>query len=131
MKNVRKRNIMTLAELKKTVDAYCEGEYVNPDEVNVIITLEEMSIGPRAGTGIENIFLGFDWEHNQLRIQPKEKLVRYNKQRDIPKDILYYKLRDLHYCPTCQHPLKKTEVRNNKYCPFCGQCFTRQIKFVD
>ena len=122
---------MTLTELKKTVDSYCETKYVNPDEVNVIITLEEMSIGSRAGTGIENIFLGFDWEHNQLRIQPKEKLVRYNKQRDIPKDILYYKLQDIHYCPTCQHPLKKTEARNNKYCPFCGQCFTRQIKFID
>ena len=82
---------MTLAELKKIVDSYCENKYVNPDEVNVIITLEEMSIGPRAGTGVENIFMGFDWEHNQLRIQPKEKLVRYNKQRDIPKRIIYYK----------------------------------------
>lgn len=122
---------MTLTELKKIVDSYYEDDYINPDEINVIITLEEMSIGPRAGTGIENIFLGFDWEHNQLRIQPKEKLVRYNKQRDVPKDILYYKLQDLHYCPTCQHPLKKTEVRNNKYCPFCGQYFTRQIKFID
>lgn len=44
---------MTLAELKKIVDSYCENKYVNPDEVNVIITLEEMSIGPRAGTGVE------------------------------------------------------------------------------
>ena len=79
---------MTLAELKKIVDAYYEGKYVNPDEVNVIITLEEMSMGPRAGTGVESIFMGFDWESNQLRIQPKEKLVRYNKQSDIPKDII-------------------------------------------
>lgn len=53
MKNVRNRNTMTLAELKKIVDAYYEGKYVNPDEVNVIITLEEMSMGPRAGTGVE------------------------------------------------------------------------------
>lgn len=121
---------MTLTELKKIVDAYYEGKYVNPDEVNVIITLEEMSMGPRAGTGVESIFMGFDWEHNQLRIQPKEKLVRYNKQRDIPKDILYYKLQDFHYCPTCQHPLKKTETRNNNFCPFCGQRFSKNIKEI-
>lgn len=34
---------MTLAELKKIVDSYCEDSYVNPDEV----------MGPRAGTGVE------------------------------------------------------------------------------
>ena len=119
---------MTLTELKKTVDSYCEEKYVNPDEVNVIITLEEMSIGPRAGTGIENIFMGFDWEQNQFRIQPKEKLVRYNKDRDVSKDICHY--RDTYYCPTCQHPLKKTEVRNNNYCPFCGQRISKNIKEI-
>ncbi|HAU86001.1 MAG TPA: hypothetical protein DCW90_11035 [Lachnospiraceae bacterium] len=70
---------MTLAELKKIVDSYCENKYTNPEEVNLIITLDEMSIGPRAGTGVENAFMGFDWEHNQFRIQPKDKLVRYNK----------------------------------------------------
>ena len=44
---------MTLAELKKIVDSYCEDKYVNPDEVNVIITLGKMSLGSRAGTGVE------------------------------------------------------------------------------
>lgn len=121
---------MTLTELKKIVDSYCEDEYVNPDEVNVIITLEEMSIGPRAGTGIENIFLGFDWESNQLRIQPKEKLVRYKKQRDIPKRIIYYKAQGTYCCTTCQHPMKKTEAKNNKYCPYCGQKLSGEILLI-
>ena len=130
MRNVRKRNTMTLAELKKIVDSYCEDKYVNPDEVNVIITLEEMSMGPRAGTGVENIFMGFDWEHNQFRIQPKEKLVRYNKQRDIPKRIIYYKAQGTYCCTTCQHPMKKTEAKSNKYCPYCGQKLSGEILLI-
>ena len=121
---------MTLAELKKIVDSYCETKYVNPDEVNVIITLVEMSIGARAGAGIENIFLGFDWEHNQFRIRPKEKLVRYYKQRDIPKRIIYYKAQDTYCCTTCQHPMKKTEAKNNKYCPYCGQKLSGEILLI-
>lgn len=119
---------MTLGELKNIVNFYFGNKNINPEEVKLIITLEEMSIGPRAGTGVENIFMGFDWEHNQLRIEPKDKLIRYNKDRDIPKDVCHYK--DIYYCSTCQHPLKKTEVRNNNYCPFCGQRLSKNINEI-
>ena len=64
---------MTLAELKKIVDAYYEGKYVNPDEVNVIITLEEMSMGPRAGTGVESIFMGFE-DRKSTRLNSSHRL---------------------------------------------------------
>lgn len=118
---------MTLAELKKIVDSYCEDKYTNPEEVKLIITLEEMSAGARAGTDVENVFMGFDWEHNQLRIQPKDKLIRYNKDRDVPNDVRHYK--DTYFCPTCQYSLRKTEIQNN-YCPFCGQHFSKNIKEI-
>ena len=36
---------MTLAELKKIVDSYYEDKYINPKEVKIIITLEEISMG--------------------------------------------------------------------------------------
>ena len=66
---------MNLSELKERIDViYKISE--NPDKVSVRITLDESSIGGRASVGVSSIMMGFDWESNQLRIEPDKSIVK-------------------------------------------------------
>ena len=111
---------MKVEELKKIIDIYIEQGKGKDD---VVITLSNPSVGPRASTGISSIFPGFDWEQGQIRIEPKEKLITKDKDRDIPLPIkhreynLTNKKRIVRTCPKCGGFVKVS----NKYCPSCGQ----------
>ena len=66
---------MNLEELKERVDFLMQ-TVRDPREINVYITLDESSVSDRAKEEVQNIYIGFDWEHNQCRIEPEHNLIR-------------------------------------------------------
>ena len=111
---------MNLIELKKSVDFVFE-KVANPDEVSVCVTLVEPSIGGRAKTEVKYAVMGFDWEQNQFRIEPKDELVR--KGRDlkiaipVKERLSFDKTCKVFRCPICDGHIAK----NDYFCRFCGQ----------
>lgn len=66
---------MNLKQLKDRIDFLYKISR-NPEQINVYITTSDKSISGRAKCGIKGVHLGFDWEHNQLRIDPEDKLIK-------------------------------------------------------
>ena len=94
-----------------------------------MLTLDEPSIGGRAFTSIIMAHMGFDWETNQFRIEPKEPIARNKFSRDTPRDIR--KWRDGYFCPKCDGSLMKKEVKESRYCRRCGQRFSGLVHDYD
>jgi len=112
---------MNLKELKSTIDFTIENlnDYQNPEEINVLITLEESSIGARASSGIKYVGMGFDWERGQFRIEPSKPLVKKGNALDDIKGITQFEFGGQKYwgCPRCLQKIKKDDC----YCRYCGQ----------
>lgn len=113
---------MNLAELKKSIDDYYKSVTENgtsPEDISVLINLSEPSIGPSASTEIESILLGFDWEANQLRIQPTKKIASLGKRLDDVSPCVQKPHRDtsLYWCPRCTNQVKEAD----NFCKSCGQ----------
>ena len=66
---------MNLSEFKQRID-FIYNSTRTPDDIEVVITTSESSIGGRAKCDIYGIYKGFDWEHNQVRIEPMNKLIK-------------------------------------------------------
>lgn len=85
----------------------------------VLITRKEPSVGARAGTSIQAVFAGFDWEDGQVRIEPEIPLISYANNRDREKEVRLL-IKDgkwIWKCPVCTEHIRKTF----HYCPKCGQ----------
>lgn len=110
---------ISLAELQRAVDVAASSHYRSPEEVAVLITLDQPSMGPRASVGVYHAGLGFDWEDGQFRLAPAERLVLSRKDRDIalePGKHLSGGIR-VTCCCRCGQRVAKTDV----YCRHCGQ----------
>ena len=123
MENIDKGGVhelkeLTVKDLKDIIDRTNENDL----DARIVITLDEPSIGSRAFTSIIMAHMGFDWENNQFRIEPKEPIARNKFSRDTPRDIR--KWRDGYFCPKCDGSLMKTEVKESRYCRRCGQRFS-------
>ena len=123
MENIDKGGVhelkeLTVKDLKDIIDRTNENDL----DARIVITLDEPSIGSRAFTSIIMAHMGFDWENNQFRIEPKEPIARNNFSRDTPRDIR--KWRDGYFCPKCDGSLMKKEVKESRYCRRCGQRFS-------
>ena len=123
MENIDKGGVhelkeLTVKDLKDIIDRTNENDL----DARIVITLDEPSIGSRAFTSIIMAHMGFDWENNQLRIEPKEPIARNKFSRDTPRDIR--KWRDGYFCPKCDGSLMKKEVKESRYCRRCGQRFS-------
>lgn len=123
MENIDKGGVhelkeLTVKDLKDIIDRTNENDL----NARVVITLDEPSIGSRAFTSIIMAHMGFDWENNQFRIEPKEPIARNKFSRDTPRDIR--KWRDGYFCPKCDGSLMKKEVKESRYCRRCGQRFS-------
>ena len=110
---------MTLKELKDSVDHVVGRAAGREDEIPVLVTLAEPSVGPRASAQVEFATMGFDWEANQFRLQADVDLVRKGRAQD---DILpphEYKADGMRVrrCSACNYKLRQ----NDRYCPHCGQ----------
>ena len=75
---------MKLKDLKHKID-FLYKQYENhpeiPDDLDVVITTSESSIGGRAKVDVHYASRGFDWEHNQFRIEPEHKLVKVREEK--------------------------------------------------
>ena len=73
---------MKLKELKHKID-FVYKQYSNradiADELDVVITTNESSIGGRAKVDVIHAGRGIDWERNQFRIEPACKLIKKNE----------------------------------------------------
>ena len=123
MENIDKGGVhelkeLTVKDLKDIIDRTNENDL----DTRIVITLDEPSIGSRAFTSIIMAHMGFDWENNQFRIEPKEPIARNKFSRDTPRDIR--KWRDGYFCPKCDGSLMKKEVKESRYCRRCGQRFS-------
>ena len=65
---------MNLKEFKERLDFLCKTRPNDLEQINVCITVSGHSIGGRPYSDVERVYLGFDWEHNQLRIEPEKEL---------------------------------------------------------
>lgn len=112
---------MNLKELKTIVDLTIKHLQSNqkPEEIQVLITLSESSIGARASSGLKYAGLGFDWEHNQFRLESSKALVsKGNSLSDVKSvDCRNYEGRNYYFCPKCQQKISK----NDSYCRYCSQ----------
>lgn len=111
---------MRLSRLKELLNGFPVKMEPDPD---VVITLSQPSVGPRAYCNVHAVFKGFDWEANQIRIEPAQKLILKEKDRDIPMKMrvkeydAVTKTIFIRSCPICEKHVKKTD----NYCPKCGQ----------
>lgn len=71
---------MKLSELNEAVQRQLKGN----GDAEVMITLSEPSVGCRAFSRVTSAGLGFDWEADQFRIEPEEKLTTCARGRDNP-----------------------------------------------
>lgn len=111
---------MNLEELKMIVDNTIKHlHYEKPNEVPVLITLTESSMGARAATSVRYANMGFDWEKGQFRLEPNEKLVkRGNSLTDVKSvECREYEGKKYYFCPRCQQKISK----NDRYCRYCSQ----------
>lgn len=113
---------MTLKKLKELVDYYIGTGHLHGDE-EVLITLDEPSVGCRAYESIDYAGCGIDWEANQFRLEPTEKLCHRGRSRDDAMEIRVRKYiydnstQFIRRCPSCESKLKK----GDRYCYYCGQ----------
>jgi len=112
---------MNLKELKTVVDSEINNlhSYEKPEDIPVLVTLSETSIGSRAASGIKYAGMGFDWEQGQFRLEPVMKLVRKGNTLNDAKLIKceQYDGRNYYFCPRCDQKISK----DDKYCRHCSQ----------
>jgi YHS domain-containing protein len=111
---------VNLKELKLIIDSTIDNlHYEKPENIPVLITLSESSIGSRAASSVEYAGMGFDWERGQFRLEPSKSLVtKGNNLTDIKSiDCRQYDGRNYYFCPRCQQKISK----NDSYCRYCSQ----------
>ena len=114
---------MNLKELKDNVDFTINNlnNYKKPEDISVLITLSETSVGARASSGIKYVGMGFDWEYGQFRIHPEKALVRQGKALNDIKPVYEHTPlnggRKSYICNTCGRIVSK----DDRYCKHCGQ----------
>lgn len=108
---------MKLNKLKEIVDTYVNHGYGDRD---VVIDLDEPSIGCGASTSIKDIYPGIDWESFQIRIQTKDKICRLGKSKDDPMKMRVFAhitSRKHYECPVCD---KNYVDSDYQVCPVDG-----------
>lgn len=111
--------MFTLKELRDCADYFIKNQ---PDCENfeVMIDLEEPSIGASASCTIKSMNKGFDWEHGQVRLTPAQALVRkMTKQKLTKKNREVMSGRTYCHCAHCACTVGK----DDKFCKDCGRQF--------
>lgn len=115
---------MNLKEFKTCIDSiYDRLTFSNPEDISVVITTSEPSFGGRACSGINNVHLGFDWEHNQLRINPQKQLVLLGRDMSDEREMYnrVYSNKTCYFCPRCDCFVGQKD----NFCRHCGQKFLK------
>jgi len=112
---------MNLQEIKDIIDweiAHLRA-YENPNDIQVLIDLNEPSVGPHASSAIKSIYMGFDWESGQIRISPVKQLISESKSRSIPIPTVKSESGGVSFT-ACAKCLMKV-AKDDWYCRHCGQ----------
>lgn len=111
---------MQLIELKRRVELALNRDHAHAE---VVVTLDEPSVGGRMGVPISNAGMGIDWEACEFRLEPAAPIVRKGRAMGDPLRLHCCKYeydtrtQTIYHCPICGEQLKK----NMKYCFSCGQ----------
>lgn len=72
---------MNLKEFKDMVDKVIEylPKNYSLEEFEVVVTTNDCSVGGRAKSKVKAIYRGIDWEHNQIRIETEDNLIKEQK----------------------------------------------------
>lgn len=112
---------MNLKELKTRVDFALDRlkSYENPEDIPVLITLSETSMGARAFAHVKYASLGTDWERGQFRLEAMTPLAsKGNRLEDVkPAVCKVQEGKNLYVCPRCIRKISKTDA----FCKHCGQ----------
>lgn len=117
---------MNLAELKHAVDFMHSTvrSYEKPEDLGVVLVINEPSMGGRMAVNIDSVTRGFDWEEGRINIVASEKIVKKgNSKEDViapyEKEYDYGngKKTMIRDCRMCGGQVKK----DNRYCAHCGQ----------
>jgi len=112
---------MNLLELKQNIEFTIKhlNEWDKVEDIFVLITLSESSIGSRASEKIKYVGMGMDWEHGQFRLEPEKPLVhKGNSKQDVKLVVCrQYDGRNYYFCPRCETKISK----NDMFCRDCGQ----------
>lgn len=112
---------MNLKQLKETVDKTIEllQSHQSPEEIPVLITINNNSVGARGSCETKYVGMGFDWEHGQFRIEPSANLVKLaDSLTDIKVPIQKeFGGRKYYTCVRCECRTSK----DDRYCRQCGQ----------
>ena len=111
---------MQLIELKRRVELALNRDHAHAE---VVVTLDEPSVGGRMGIPISSAGMGIDWEACEFRLETATPIVRKGRAMDDPLRMYCHKYeydtrtQTIYHCPICGEQLKK----NMKYCFSCGQ----------
>jgi hypothetical protein len=111
---------MNLYELKKAVDLTIDHlHHQNPEEIEVVITVSENSMGARASSAVKYAGKGFDWENHQFRLEPSRALVSKGNSLTDVKSVVCRQSegRNFYFCPRCGQKISKSD----HYCRDCSQ----------
>lgn len=112
---------MNLQQLKVTVDRTIEllQTHQNAEDIPILITLSNNSVGARGSCETKYVGMGFDWEYGQFRIEPLVRLVKMGDSLiDVKKPIQKEFMEKKYYtCARCEGKVAK----DDRFCKHCGQ----------
>ena len=112
---------MNLKELQSIVNRTVEhiNKHMLPEEIPVLISLQQASIGARASSHVVCANMGIDWENGQFRIEPAKPLAEltHTYTYEQEKVMREYSGRKSYFCPRCNEKLGKED----QFCKRCGQ----------
>lgn len=113
---------MKFKQFKELIDRIYK-EKLN--DFDVIIALDEISIGEIASTNVDQIYQGIDWDMNKIIITSENPVIKKFKDRDIPVKIKHDLSKSSKViCPICNEYVSKSD----NYCKHCGQALTFESK---
>jgi hypothetical protein len=117
---------MNLAEFKHSVDFIYSSlrNYEKPEDINVVLEIDEPSVGAGACVNVTYISRGIDWESGRVNVCVSEKIVRKGHSKEdviAPWEHEYDygngKKTTIRDCRMCGGLIKK----DDRYCIHCGQ----------
>ena len=113
---------MKVSELNEALSKYIERGH-GDDEV--VILLQENSMGASAAEAVDTCEAGFDWDSGRILLVPAKPLLHYDNERDKAQSAVRIsyrnncdgKIKPTLHCPQCETKLRK----DMRYCPRCGR----------
>lgn len=104
---------MNMLDMYKKLDAQVRSVGAEKaSQMDVVISTNDESIGPRSFVEFNSIMFGFDWEAGQLRIEPVKPVFMRPKVEKVRRMVTDNK----YWCERCASKVGKSD----KYCKSCG-----------